>query len=87
METKKTETSNPEVKETEKFGEENNGVIEPITEEKGVFIPDIPAQLEEEKESDEILFLRNLLAIQDNGGWGKHLHPVILERINYLKRQ
>jgi hypothetical protein len=39
----------------------------------------------EEKESDEILFLRNLLEIQENGGWGKNLHPIINSRISQLK--
>lgn len=36
-------------------------------------------------ESDEILFLRKLMQIQEDGGWGKHLHSVINERINQLK--
>ena len=65
------------------------------------FIPDVPAQMEgelqsiqivedkveifEEVESDEILFLKRLLFIQNSGGWGKHLDGVINERINELK--
>lgn len=54
----------------------------PVFEQKGVtepiYIPDIPAQMvEEEKESDEILFLRRLLKIQDDGGFGRHLNGII----------
>lgn len=65
------------------------------------FIPDVPAQMEEELqsvqivedkvevieevESSEILFLKKLLEIQHNGGWGRHLDGVINERINELK--
>lgn len=36
-------------------------------------------------ETEEIVFLRKILQIQDEGGWGKHLHSVINERINQLK--
>ena len=36
-------------------------------------------------ESDEIVFLRKLMQIQEDGGWGRHLHSVINERINQLK--
>lgn len=36
-------------------------------------------------ESDEIVFLRKLMQIQEYGGWGRHLHSVINERINQLK--
>lgn len=36
-------------------------------------------------ESDEIVFLRKLMQIQEDGGWGRHLHSVINERINKLK--
>jgi hypothetical protein len=69
-----------------------------------IFVPDVPAQMEEELqsvqivedkvevvevieevESSEILFLKKLLEIQHNGGWGRHLDGVINERINELK--
>lgn len=36
-------------------------------------------------ETDEVIFLRKIMQIQDDGGWGKHLHSVINERINQLK--
>ena len=36
-------------------------------------------------ETDEVVFLRKLMQIQEDGGWGKHLHSVINERINQLK--
>lgn len=39
----------------------------------------------EKAESSEILFLKKILEIQHNGGWGKHLDGVINERINELK--
>lgn len=66
-----------------------------------IFIPDVPAQMEEELQSvqivedkveiveevqsDEISFLKKLLDIQHSGGWGRHLDDVINERINSLK--
>jgi hypothetical protein len=40
--------------------------------------------IEEKQESEEVLFLRKLLQIQDEGCWGKHLHEIINERINKL---
>ena len=58
-----------------------------------IFIPDVPAQMEEELQSvqivedkveiveevqsDEISFLKKLLDIQHSGGWGRHLDDVI----------
>lgn len=75
---------------------------ENITEQQGietpVSTPDIPAQMEEqlpiaqvvyaieEKESDEILFLRRILHIQHTGGFGRHLDDIIYERIKELKK-
>ncbi len=75
---------------------------ENITEQPGietpVSTPDIPAQMEEqlpiaqvvypieEKESDEILFLRRILHIQHTGGFGRHLDDIIYERIKELKK-
>jgi len=60
-----------------------------------IFIPDIPAQIIEEKKEDisvpespkgesEIEFLKRILFIQENGGFGMHLHPMIKERIKTL---
>ena len=65
------------------------------------FIPDIPAQMEEVEsievvkevvaaieevvETDEVSFLKRILLIQHNGGWGRHLDGVINERIDALK--
>lgn len=70
--------------------EEQTGVTNPV------ITADIPAQLPEglstsvkeipatDKESEEILFLRRILQIQDDGGWGKHLHAIIYDRIKEL---
>lgn len=84
------------------------------TEEQNVFVPDIPAQMEEEsveltvenkeepqeevvvveekieevvegKESEEVLFLKEILRKQHDGGFGKHLDYMINERIKFLK--
>src|SRR3954469_4850306 len=51
--------------------------VTPVIEEQ------LPAVVEE-TESEEVLFLRNILAIQHNGGWGHHLDDVINERIKSL---
>ena len=45
--------------------------------------PEIPV-VDVKPESEEVLFLRKLLQIQDEGCWGKHLHGIINERINEL---
>jgi hypothetical protein len=67
-------------------------VIEP--ENEPVYIPEIPAQMEEEVipvvnevklVSDEIGFLQNILQIQRNGGFGRHLDGIINDRIKTLK--
>jgi len=52
-----------------------------------IYIPDTPMQQEvvEIPESDEILFLRRILFIQNDGGFGRHLNGIINERINSLK--
>jgi len=50
-------------------------------EQEFISVPDIPAQMDVKPESDEILFLKKLLQIQDEGGWGKYLHGIINERI------
>lgn len=68
--------------ETETMQQE--GIVNPV------YIPDIPAQMivEEEKveeESDEILFLLRILDIQESGGFGRHLHQLINERIKVLR--
>lgn len=63
-------------------------------EQEPLFVPDIPAQMEEPKvqkvteekpDTDEVLFLRRILQIQEEGGFGKHLHDLINERIKSLK--
>lgn len=81
----KEEQQEDVIVETEVYKEEV-----PVLEQKGIveprYIPDIPAQMiEEEKESDEILFLRRVLKIQDDGGFGRHLNEIINERIKALK--
>ena len=52
-----------------------------------IYIPDTPMQEEvvEKPESDEILFLRRILQIQNEGGFGRHLNGIINERIKSLK--
>jgi len=72
-------------------------VTEPIVEEEmpKIFIPDIPAQMVEEKKQDlsvpeqpkgetEIQFLQRILHKQEEGGFGRHLNPMIIERIKSL---
>jgi hypothetical protein len=70
---------------------------EPIVEAEmpKIYIPDIPAQMVEEKKLDlyvpeqpkvetEIEFLQRILFIQENGGFGRHLNGIINERIKSL---
>ena len=72
-------------------------------EQKYISIPDIPAQMEETVEineqsanqvynepkpdTDEVLFLKQILEIQEQGGFGKHLHDLIYDRIKSLQCQ
>jgi hypothetical protein len=37
------------------------------------------------KKSDEVEFLERILNIQEQGGFGRHLHDLIYERIKSLK--
>lgn len=72
--------------------ETQTGITHPVS------VPDIPAQMEEEtplaqivhpseeKESDEILFLRRVLHVQHSGGFGRHLDDLIYDRIKELKK-
>lgn len=39
----------------------------------------------EDKECDEVLFLRRILRIQEEGGFGRHLNDLINDRIKELK--
>lgn len=66
-----------------------------------IYIPDIPAQMEkpqtvtttasnvvintEISDTDEIVFLRRILQIQQEGCFGKHLDQLIYQRIKQLK--
>jgi hypothetical protein len=59
---------------------------EEITEP--IYIPDIPAQMEpveQKPDSDEVIFLLQLLHRQHEGGFGHHLDNEINERIKYLR--
>lgn len=56
-----------------------------VTETSEQYIPEIPAQLEVKEDTDEIRFLKNILHIQENGGFGRHLHGIINERIKELQ--
>lgn len=66
-------------------------VKEPIPK---IYIPDIPAQIvteeplklqvSEPKKETEIQFLYKILQIQENGGFGRHLDRLILDRIKSL---
>jgi hypothetical protein len=51
-----------------------------------IYIPDIPAQIivQEPKQETEIQFLYKILQIQENGGFGRHLDRLILDRIKSL---
>jgi len=50
-----------------------------------VYIPDIPAQMiEQPKKETEIEFLERILYKQEDGGFGRHLHPMIKERIKLI---
>lgn len=69
-----------------------------VAEMPKIFIPDIPAQIIEpieEKKQDlsvpeqptgetEIEFLQRILFIQEDGGFGRHLHQLINNRIKSL---
>jgi hypothetical protein len=61
----------------------------PDVEHPLIYVPDIPAQsissIEEKPDTDEILFLKRIMQIQEEGGFGKHLHDIINERIKSLK--
>ncbi len=58
------------------------GITQPIS------VPDVPAQMEpevpEKPDSDEVRFLKQILHIQEVGGFGKHLHGIINDRIKSL---
>lgn len=69
--------------------------IKPVIEIPKVFIPDTPAQMiepvkqdisvpEQLKGENEIQFLQRILFIQEDGGFGRHLHTLIKERIKSL---
>lgn len=83
------EPAEPTIDEVEEpVAEEPEPTIEPV------YIPEIPAQMdevvspivvEEKPESDEVLFLQNILQIQRNGGFGRHLDGIINDRIKTLK--
>jgi len=56
-------------------------VKEPIPK---IYIPDIPAQMVDTVKETEVDFLYKILHIQEEGGFGRHLHPLIKERIKSL---
>lgn len=68
-------TEQPEVSETVDTTEAN---VAAAPEKVG-------AHIAESGESDEIRFLRHLLQLQHNGGWGHHLDAPIHNRIAELK--
>ncbi len=86
---KKTEIENiPE----EVFSPENleEKLPEEISIEEPIFIPDIPAQMDDSipetlKGESEKEFLTRLLNIQHEGGFGRHLDAIIYDRIKTLK--
>ncbi len=86
-------------KKLKQFEEETvEEIKEPIIEEveiPKIYIPDVPAQMIEEKKEDisvpeepkgetEIEFLQRILFIQEDGGFGMHLHKLINNRIKSL---
>lgn len=64
--------------------------------EEPIFVPDIPAQVVEEVKvvepvvnsgiESETEFLIRLMNYQNNGGWGRHLNPMIKERIELINK-
>jgi hypothetical protein len=69
---------------TEQETEVGKGVIESADEESNYTVErEIPIQ-EEKPESDEVVFLRRILHIQHDGGFGRHLDEIINERIKEL---
>jgi len=59
---------------------EQEGIKNPI------YVPDIPAQMVEvPKKETEIEFLYRILQIQSDGGFGRHLDQLILQRIKSLR--
>lgn len=64
--------------------ESEEGAVE--KEMPKIYIPDIPAQMivQEPKQETEIQFLYKILQIQENGGFGRHLDRLILDRIKSL---
>ena len=68
----------------------------PVSEEMPkIYIPDVPSQIIEVKKQDdsvpeepkgetEIEFLQRIMFIQEDGGFGRHLHQIILNRIKSL---
>jgi len=59
-------------------------MAKPVKKEEVLDEP-INSEIEVTPETDEVVFLRKLMQIQEDGGWGRHLHSVINERINKLK--
>lgn len=63
---------------------QEEGIVHPI------YVPDMPAQMldssfaEEPKDETEIEFLQRILWIQEDGGFGRHLHTIINDRIKSL---
>ncbi len=63
---------NSEIETTDSEEQKEEIVIEPT--------------VEVEPESSEVLFLKRILHIQHEGGFGRHLDDIINERINELKK-
>lgn len=57
-----------------------------VTEEIKYEVVEVIPEAKEIKEADEVSFLFSILEFQENGGWGKHLHPMIKARIEHLRK-
>lgn len=89
---KKTKEDSPVIDEME----ESINIPELKKDMPFIYIPDIPAQMIEVNEpvlseqvnvvniESETLFLTRLMEYQNNGGWGRHLNPMITERLKIL---
>lgn len=82
MATAKKKTEEPLQEEAVSFPNVN---IPTVTEEpKEQPIAEAVVSAEPKADSDEVLFLKNILQIQHEGGFGRHLDNLIYDRIKLL---
>jgi len=76
IELQKEEVEFPKLEISETTENENVSVTENV---------EVVYEVKEIHDTDEVLFLKKLLEVQEKGGWGRNLHPLINDRINELK--